>query len=282
MAASAGEASPAGSQQQPPPAKQYLYEPKYGLPVVRAQLSYSQLLRAIREDQVEEILFFSTRGSAALEGPCLVSFRDGATAQSFVPGHDVRIPYAMETHNVRGRRLSAAPTAAQLTPAKPLAAEVSSFLTNVLPYLAVAAVYAATSYVKWQKGDAADRVKIKEKAEEERKRREAEDRADRFLQDAEVLASQGWTVDAIFQKTANAGIKVEREQVAAVVARVQAEDAAPAAPAGRFNSAEEAAKQLEDEEAYRQKMKEQAAESDPNAQAEEFRKMKTVRVQKAQ
>jgi len=268
----------------PPP--KYLYEPKYGLPVVRSQLSYSQLLRAVREEQVDEILFFAERGQAELEGPCLVSLRDGSTAQAFIPAHDARLPYAMETHNVRGRRLSPVPTAAQLTPATPLAAGVSSFLTNVLPYLAVAAVYGATSYVKWRKGDAEDRVKIKQREGEDRARREAEDRADRFMQDAEVLAGQGWDAAAILAKIGRTGLEVDPAAVEALVARVREEEAgggaAAAAAEGGAHYNLDAAAQRADEAAVRAKMREAAAESDPNAQADEFRRMKTVRIQKAQ
>lgn len=244
---------------------------------MRNKLTYSQLLRAVREEQISDVHFFTTRGQLNLEGPCLVSFRDGSTAQAIVPPDDARLGYAMETHNVRGHRLPPIPTAAELAPPRPMAAEAAAFLTNVLPYLAVAAVYAATSYVKWKKGDAEDRAKIKMKEAEERKRRDAEDRADRFLQDAEVLAGQGWTVDAILEKTAKAGVSLDRDRVEEVVARVAS---GPDARGPNFNM--DAEQQLADEEAFRKKMKEAAAETDPNAQAEEFRRMKTVKIQKAQ
>lgn len=269
--------TPPPATQQQPQQQQYLYEPKYGLPVVRRKMTYSQLLRAVREEQVNEIHFFTTRGRLHLEGPCLVSLRDGSTAQAIVPADDARLAYAMETHNVRGHRLPAVPTVAELTPPRPMAAEVSAFLTNVLPYLAVVAVYLATSYVKWKKGDAEDRVKIKKREAEEKKRKEEEDRADRFLQDAEVLAAQGWTVDAILEKTAKAGINLDREQVQAVVAKVTSE---PDTRGPGYNA--DAEQQLADEAAFREKMREAAAESDPNAQAEEFRRMKSVKIQKAQ
>lgn len=39
--------------------QQYLYESRYGLPVVRRRLSYGELLKAMREEQVDELLFFS-------------------------------------------------------------------------------------------------------------------------------------------------------------------------------------------------------------------------------
>eukprot|EP00887_Chlorella_sp_A99_P003040 scaffold9.g3040.t1 len=40
-------------------AKQYLYEGQFGLPVVRRRLGYGELLRAVREREVAELLFFS-------------------------------------------------------------------------------------------------------------------------------------------------------------------------------------------------------------------------------
>lgn len=262
------------SQGQP---KQYLYEPRYGLPVVRRQLNYSQLLRAVREEQVDEILFFTTRGYSVLEGPCLVSLRDGSTAQAIVPPDDVRLSYAMETHGVKGRRLPAAPTAAELAPPKAMGASTSAFLTNVMPYLAVAAVYAATTYVKWKKGDAEDRIKIKQREEVEKRKREEEERADRFLMDAEILAGQGWTVDAILDKMSKAGVQLDRDQIETVVTKI---DAGPEVRGPVFN--QNAEQQLADEAAFREKMREAQAETDPNAQAEEFRRMKTVRIQRAQ
>ena len=269
--------NPSQAQKGPAQPRQYLYESRYGLPVVRKQLSYSQLLRAVREEQVDEILFFTTRGFSSLEGPCLVSMRDGSTAQAIVPPDDARLGYALETHGVKGRRLPVAPTTAELSPPKPMAASSAAFLTNVLPYLAVAAVYAATSYAKWQKGDAEDRIKIKQREEAERKRKEEEERADRFLVDAEILAGQGWTVDAIVEKMSRAGVGLDRDQIETVVAKI---NAGPELRGPVFN--QNATQQLADEAAFREKMREAQAETDPNAQAEEFRRMKTVRIQKAQ
>ena len=258
--------------------KQYLYEQTYGLPVVYKKLSYSELLRAIREEEVDEISFFTQRGHHFLEGPCLVSFKNGSVAQAIFPPDDPRLSYAMETHGVRGARLPSPPTTAELNPPKGMRAEISSFLVNVVPYLAVAVVYLATTYMKWKKGDAADRIKIKEVEAEEKKRKEEEDRADQFLVDSEVLAAQGWNADDIYEKAAIAGIQVDKDQVEAVVQKVLAQEDEQAT--GIYNK--DAESQLADEAAFRQKMKEAAAESDPNAQAEEFRKMKTVKIQKAQ
>lgn len=46
--------------QQPGQQGQYLYEGKYGLPLVRKKLSYSELLKAVRLGEVQEVHFFTT------------------------------------------------------------------------------------------------------------------------------------------------------------------------------------------------------------------------------
>lgn len=45
---------------------QYLYERKYGLPVVRKKLSYSELLRAVRLGEVQEVHFFTTHEDSTM------------------------------------------------------------------------------------------------------------------------------------------------------------------------------------------------------------------------
>ena len=264
----------------------YLYESTYGLPVVQRTLDYAALLRALREESIESVGFFTQRGHAYLEGPCLVTFKDGTVAQAIWPPRDARLSYAMESHNVRGYRLDTPPTLKELQPSRGLGEAASNFLVNFMPYVAVGMVYAATTYMKWKKGDAEDRVKIKAVELQEKKRKEAEERADQFLLDAGVLVQQGWTVDQLYDKAVKSGIVgVEREQIEEVAARArtmarEADDAAEVK--SEYNSKEAAEQQLKDEEAFRQKMKEERAEEDPNAQAEEFRKMKTVKIQKAQ
>ena len=265
----------------------YIYEGTYGLPIVRNTLDYSGLLRAIREETIDSVGFFTQRGHSYLEGPCLVTFKDGKVAQAIWPTNDARLSYAMESHNVRGYRLDTPPTLKELQPSRGVGEAASNFLVNIMPYVAVGLVYVATTYMKWKKGDAEDRVKIKKVELLEKKKKEAEERADQFLLDAGVLVQQGWTVEQLFEKAVKSGIGVERDQVEEVVMRETAaalteEMSSMSSMSSEYNSKEEAEQQLKDEEAFRQKMKEQQAEVDPNAQAEEFRKMKTVKIQKAQ
>jgi hypothetical protein len=53
----------------------FLYEPQYGLPVVRKYLKYGELLKDIRLERVAELLFFTLEDQQDIEGPCLVVYR---------------------------------------------------------------------------------------------------------------------------------------------------------------------------------------------------------------
>ena len=109
------QATPNGSHQ----SNKYVYEATYGLPIVHKTLKYSELLRAIREEQIDEVAFFTQRGHEFLEGPCLVRFKDtNQVAQAVFPPNDARLSYAMEAHDVRGYRLPTPPTRAELQPPK--------------------------------------------------------------------------------------------------------------------------------------------------------------------
>lgn len=82
-------AAPAPAMPQP---KQYLYEPRFGLPVVRRQLSYVELLKSIRQGKVKSVSWFKAdhKGAAVVDGPCLVEFIDGTLYQSNVPMEEIR------------------------------------------------------------------------------------------------------------------------------------------------------------------------------------------------
>ena len=63
-----------------------------------------------------------------------------------------RVAYALETHGVVCSRLAPTPTAEALRGYRPLLPKAAAdFVVSVGPYLAVALVYAATSYVRWKK-----------------------------------------------------------------------------------------------------------------------------------
>jgi hypothetical protein len=57
-------AAAAAPQQQ----QQYLYEGRYGLPVVRRKLGYAELIKAMRLGEVAEVRFFTTHEDATQVG----------------------------------------------------------------------------------------------------------------------------------------------------------------------------------------------------------------------
>ena len=132
--------------------KQYRYEPKFGLPVVTKYLSYGDLLRDIRTEKVKELKFFCAQDDVIeLEGPCLVIYRDGTLAQSYVPSFDYRVPYAMENHGVAAIRLPAEPAASTFTVQRLWNKNQQKIINRVVPLVAIAIVYFATQLAaKWK------------------------------------------------------------------------------------------------------------------------------------
>lgn len=64
---------------------------------------YGELLREIRQENITNILFFDTDqyselhaedGWTAVEGACLVVFKDGHLEQAYIPPQDVRMQCA--------------------------------------------------------------------------------------------------------------------------------------------------------------------------------------------
>ncbi|KAI3429278.1 hypothetical protein D9Q98_005374 [Chlorella vulgaris] len=282
-----GRGGSGGAAQPPAPGgqQQYLYESKYGLPVVRKQLSYTELLKAIRLEEVKEVRFFTTDEDAThLEGPCLVVMNDGSVAQSFVRDGDYRMAYAMETHGVHAGVIPVTPTKAELAPSKPIfTAATGAFVVQWIPYFLVGLVYVATTYVRWKKGDMSDRQKLRKKLEEDTKRKAREDKAEQVMLEVADMARLGFKPDQIVSKIKASGFEVERQAVDEVVARVEREDEAEReATAGgfrEFNLDDEA--QLVEKAKFDEMMRESMAGDDPQAQAEAMLKMKTARIRKA-
>ena len=136
----------------PDEARQYLYEPKFGLPVVRKRLSYGELLREIRIGNVKQLKFFQSYDEAIeLEGPCLVVFKDDTLAQGYVPHFDYRIPYAMENHGVAAVRLPGEPAPGTFSVQKMWTENQQQIVLNVMPVIAIGIVYYATQLAaKWK------------------------------------------------------------------------------------------------------------------------------------
>lgn len=140
--AAAGDVASSVSQATEP--KQFLYEPRFGLPVVRKYLKYGELLRDIRTEKIDSVKFFSQHEQVDLEGPCLVVYKDGSLAQSYVPGFDYRVPYAMENHGVQAVRLPSEPLPDNSASVNIWTEAQYKTFYKVMPVIGIAIVYAAT------------------------------------------------------------------------------------------------------------------------------------------
>ena len=69
-----------------------LFEKQWGLAVVRQQVSYSELLRDIRESRVKAVRWFSfdDSGPRYTPGNALVEYLDGRVRQTYIPPADYR------------------------------------------------------------------------------------------------------------------------------------------------------------------------------------------------
>lgn len=145
IAQTAAAAAPAAQPVPGAPApKQFLYEPRYGLPVVHKYLKYGELLRDIRTDKVQRLSFFSQIKTVDLEGPCLVIYKDGSVAQSYVPDFDYRVPYAARSHSVATVRLAAEPAEDTFSAKQIWTENQAKLVYRIVPLLAIGVVYAAT------------------------------------------------------------------------------------------------------------------------------------------
>ena len=95
---------PKASSSRPSPANpaNWLFDPKWGVPIVRRKVGYAELLRNIRQGRVKEISYFDENDTDAvgtknynvgLDGYCLVIYQDGRVAQVNTPAklmHPIR------------------------------------------------------------------------------------------------------------------------------------------------------------------------------------------------
>lgn len=216
-------------QQAPAPGqpKQYLYEPKFGLPVVRKYVSYGDLLREIRTEQVQELKFFAAQDDVIeLEGPCLVLYRDGTLAQSYVPSYDYRIPYAMENHGVAAIRLPAEPTPGTFTVRKMWDKSQQKIINRVIPLLAIAVVYFATQLAAKWKGDKEDREKMRAMDAEKVKLEKAQRKADDALMEPARLAARGLSLEQIETDMKRRGLSFERSYLQRQIEKAERQRAA--------------------------------------------------------
>ncbi|DBA94610.1 hypothetical protein WJX77_012597 [Trebouxia sp. C0004] len=270
--------------QQEPPApsepKQHLYEPKFGLPVVRKYLSYGDLLREIRTEKVKELKFFCARDDVIeLEGPCLVVYRDGTLAQSYVPSFDYRVPYAMENHGVAAIRLPAEPAASTFTVQRLWNKNQQKIINRVIPLVAIAIVYFATQLAAKWKGDKEDREKMRAMDAEKVRQEKAQRKADDALMEPARLAARGLTLEQIETDMKRRGMSYDRDYLIRQIEKANRKRAAEEDdPFYAVNT--EAAEQAQQ---IRDKRREQAnldGEANDMEKAQDFLKAGNVKVKR--
>lgn len=112
--------------------------------MVHKHLNYGDLLRDIRTDKVQRLSFFSQPETVDLEGPCLVTYKDGTVAQSYVPDFDFRVPYAARSHSVATVRLPPEPIPDTFSAKQIWTENQAKLVYRIVPLIAIGIVYAAT------------------------------------------------------------------------------------------------------------------------------------------
>ncbi|KAK2076235.1 hypothetical protein QBZ16_001167 [Prototheca wickerhamii] len=240
---------------QPAPQEEVPWDKEWDVPKITRSVDYSTLLRDIRLERVSEIRYFSYSNTDILPGWCAVIYRDSTIARATVEPDDFRLAYAMETHGVKRLRIAAAPAPAEFRPPREWSTLAVKNFIAAFALGAILLIYSGTQYMRMKKGDAEDREKLRKKADEERKNKQRQMLLDRV--EDEVIAQF------------KLGLSPEE-----IVVRFQLSQAG-------ISKAEEA-KQRGAEAAYQAQLMEDLTASDPNAQAEEMLKMKTMRIRKAE
>ncbi|CAK0787425.1 hypothetical protein CVIRNUC_010645 [Coccomyxa viridis] len=261
----------------------WLFEPVHGLPIVRKQLKYAELLKEIRMGHVRTVMYFDNDESAVsvedyqeVEGPCLVVFNDNRVAHSYVPRFDYRIPYAMETHGVEAARLATPLTSTTLQQSGKVAGAFTARFLSALPFLALGLAYLATQYAAYLKGDLEDRKKIQSADVAREKELKAQRDQDERLLEARKLAGMGLSVDEIeaeLKRIKMVGYSREYIERLVEVEQMRAEDARGIQY--EYNT----------EEAEQRQAAEEAAKSGDDAndleKAQDFGRLRTMKVQQA-
>ncbi|KAL6769839.1 FTSHI2 [Auxenochlorella protothecoides x Auxenochlorella symbiontica] len=293
--ASAGKASTAAVRQasSPQAAPQVAMDAKWEVPKITKVVAYPQLLEDIRMDRVEEVKFFQMgRNVLALPGKCLVVYRNGTVGEATIDQDDMRVAYAMETHGVTASKVGVVPLPTEINPRQGFDPRFIRTFSSWFGLAAIGLVYLGTYIMRQRQGDADDREKLREKAKQDRRERERQTLMDDM--EGEILKQHGMGRSAtdMEKRFKEAAMDVSKKEILKVLARagITEEDAEEpsASPEeelgvndqGVFYNAQ-GESQLADEEAYRQKLAADVKSEDPNAQAEEMLKMKTVRIKRA-
>merc|ERR1712050_215909 len=137
------------------------YTNKHHLSKKYLNLSYSEILMAIRTERVKEIkwLISNTDYDPVPDDLCIILFHDGQKKQGHVPFEDKRIWFAIENHGVETTKME---ISAPLKEIKNRVGENHDFIKifyPVAPIIGIVFIIIVTQYVANQKNDKNDRIK---------------------------------------------------------------------------------------------------------------------------
>lgn len=254
------------------------FETSYGRPVVHKYVKYSDLLRDIRLEKVNEIFWFTQEEDRELEGPCLVEYKDGKLKQAHIPPSDLRLPYAMSAHGVVCHTLRPQPSERDLNPVSPPSDFVIDMVAKIAPLILIGFVYAAVRYMAWQKGDVEDRRMMRQKERRDARLLRREIAAEREEEEAQTLASMGWTTEEIVRELTRTGKEVDLEYVQRLVKRAE-EGPKAETPKKEINSEEDIQRQIE---IRKKRLEELARDSEnPMDQVESLLSLSTLKIRRA-
>ena len=207
---------------------------KHGIPTIRKVIKYGQLLRQIRTERVDKVIFFTWRNDMNREPvrlsrvPCMVVYHDRSVAQCMVPEDDVRLQLAMENHGVTVE-LTVEPMEGYLQNKakgkgnKGLLSVMSSYVDETSdfgkaavlfgPLVLIGVLYALSQVKARLSGDAEDRKKMNIAKDQEKKLWKEQERLSELKKEAEVMAFKGYQTDAIIRRLDRLDVPYDREEI---------------------------------------------------------------------
>jgi cell division protease FtsH len=207
---------------------------KHGVPTIRKVIKYGQLLRQIRQERVDKVIFFTWRNDINREPvrlsrvPCMVVYHDRSVAQCMVPEDDVRLQLAMENHGVTVE-LTVEPMEGYLQnkakggKGNKLLSVVSSYVDETSdfgkaavlfgPLVLIGVLYALSQVKARMSGDAEDRKKMNIAKDEEKKAWKEQERLSELKKEAEVMAFKGYEAEAIIKRLDRLDVPYDREEI---------------------------------------------------------------------
>lgn len=204
---------------------------RHGSPTVRSSLSYGDLLKDVRANRVDKIVFFTRRDEyeqvplRLSRVPCLVVYSDRTVAQSLVPEDDSRLQQEMEDHGVtieltvepmEGYQAKRGSSSSIFSVLSGYIDENSNFGKSaviVFPILGLGVLYGLSQVKARLQGDAEDRRKLNVAKDAQKKEWREQERISQLTREAEEMAYQGYAADDIFSRMDRLKVPYDKEEI---------------------------------------------------------------------